>query len=294
MLGVRRSQGRRFAAARWLERAVMVLLGEAAAPGGASAVVAKPALPYVDLAIAVLIRGDEEEELKRVRRIYWRYPNATVTTSVGSWSFRKYFVVADPNAPPEGTLTGEFFRVNVPNGYDRLADKTLATMALRHHLDFRFLVKTDADTYPCLQRVIETLHARGVAREPRLYAGLLNRCGKLFPAGHKLHDAQFQAATGGVVPCHPMYHQGAFYILGRALVEHLDRSRDDLQVMSNEDAMVGLWLLGARRVLVDIGGDFHCACFTKPRGEPGNDLPFYHFCKSEDKVAACLRKFGAC
>ncbi|CAN0444618.1 unnamed protein product, partial [Scytosiphon promiscuus] len=37
---------------------------------------------------------------------------------------------------------------------------------------------------------------------------------------------------------------GAFYVLGQDLVNHLNRSRDMLTVMSVEDAMVGLWLLG--------------------------------------------------
>lgn len=29
----------------------------------------------------------------------------------------------------------------------------------------------------------------------------------MFPPGHKLHDPEFLIATGGVLPCHPMYHQ---------------------------------------------------------------------------------------
>lgn len=41
-----------------------------------------------------------------------------------------------------------------------------------------------------------------------IYAdGVDGRCGKVFPAGHKLHDPEFLAATGGTIDCHPMYHQ---------------------------------------------------------------------------------------
>lgn len=43
-------------------------------------------------------------------------------------------------------------------------------------------------------------------------------------------------------------HQGAFYVLGEDIVRHLYRSRDLLTVMSVEDAMVGLWLLGIDKV----------------------------------------------
>lgn len=34
-----------------------------------------------------------------------------------------------------------------------------------------------------------------------------SRCGTVFPEGHKLHDPEFLAATGGTITCHPMYHQ---------------------------------------------------------------------------------------
>lgn len=43
--------------------------------------------------------------------------------------------------------------------------------------------------------------------------------------------------------------KGAFYILGEAIVNHLNRSRDMLSVMSVEDAMMGLWLLGVEKVM---------------------------------------------
>lgn len=42
--------------------------------------------------------------------------------------------------------------------------------------------------------------------------------------------------------------QGAFYVLGEKIVQHLARSRDLLTVMSVEDAMVGIWLLGIDKV----------------------------------------------
>lgn len=29
----------------------------------------------------------------------------------------------------------------------------------------------------------------------------------MFPKRHKLYDPEFQAATGGMIDCHPMYHQ---------------------------------------------------------------------------------------
>lgn len=52
-------------------------------------------------------------------------------------------------------------------------------------------------------------------------------------------------------PCSPFLFarlQGAFYILGVDIVNYLNRSKDVLSVMSVEDAMMGLWLLGVDKV----------------------------------------------
>lgn len=46
------------------------------------------------------------------------------------------------------------------------------------------------------------------------------------------------------------------------------------------------------QVMLDIGGSFYCKCFTHPI--PQTKLPFYHNCKTNEKMDACLRDFGAC
>ncbi len=48
-------------------------------------------------------------------------------------------------------------------------------------------------------------------------------------------------------------------------MEYLSNSRRNLRVFSNEDAMVGMWLLSINRELVDIGGKFYCDCHYKPK-----------------------------
>jgi hypothetical protein len=160
------------------------------------ATVTKP--PHVDLAIAVLVKGNDQAEQDRVRQVYSRYSSGSIGTagSDDAWSYRLIFVVADPAATEGGALDGEYFRVNVASGYDKLSAKTLATMALRRHLSFSFLAKTDSDSYPCMHRLRQALADAGALNETRLYAGMLNQCGKLFPKGHKLHDEPFMQATG--------------------------------------------------------------------------------------------------
>ncbi|CAM9350257.1 unnamed protein product, partial [Sphacelaria rigidula] len=160
---------------------------------------------------------------------------------------------------------------------------------------FKFLAKTDGDTFPCLGRVTQQLMEMPVKDQPRVYAGLLATCGKVFPPGHKLHDPEFLKATGGVLPCHPMYHQGAFYLLGYEIVRYLYLNRELLTIMSVEDAMVGIWLLGIDKVTLDIGGQFYCQCFTHPvPRHTVNKQSFYHFCKTDEKIDGCLNKFGTC
>ena len=158
--------------------------------------IAKP--PHVDLAIAVLVKGSDAAELDRVRQVYSRYSSGSIGSagSDDAWSYRLVFVVADPAAPEGGALDGELFRVNVPSGYDKLSAKTLATMALRRLLSFSFLAKTDSDSFPCMHRLRQALADAGALNDTRLYAGMLNQCGKLFPKGHKLHDEPFMQATG--------------------------------------------------------------------------------------------------
>eukprot|EP00752_Nemacystus_decipiens_P011374 g10108.t1 len=267
--------------------------------------------PFYDLVVAVLaIGGDSEEaqeEIARVRRVYARYGDGEVVHAGGGsgaastappLTFRVVFVVGRAGLPDgvelpgAGLLLGDFYHVDVREGYSHLSDKTRAMAGLAEHLRFRFLAKTDGDTFPCLSRATQQLLELPEEQQPRVYAGMLNKCGTVFPKGHKLHDPEFLAATGGTIDCHPMYHQGAFYILGEAIVNHLNRSRDMLTVMSVEDAMMGLWLLGVDKVILDIGGSFYCKCFTQP--VPQKKLPFYHFCKTDEKMDACIRDFGAC
>ncbi|CAM9181012.1 unnamed protein product [Ectocarpus fasciculatus] len=261
--------------------------------------------PYYDLVVAVLAIGGEskeaQEEIARVRKVYARY-GTEVVPGGGSWAtpltFRVVFVVGraglpdDYELPEAGLLRGDFYHVDVREGYAHLSDKTKAMAGLAEHLRFRFLAKTDGDTFPCLARVTKHLVDLPEEQQPRVYAGMLTKCGTVFPKGHKLYDPEFLAATGGTIDCHPMFHQGAFYILGVDIVNYLNGSRDMLSVMSVEDAMMGLWLLGVDKVMLDIGGNFYCKCFTHP--VPPKKQSFYHSCKTDEKMDVCLREFGAC
>ncbi|CAM9607614.1 unnamed protein product [Phaeothamnion confervicola] len=274
-----------------------------------------PPRQYYDLVVAILIKGpgtpEGAAEMERMRHLYARYGGALCLGSdvgmpAGSkapdWTFRYVLVVDGASSgvgpvPPNGVVAGDMYHVDAPGGFEHISDKTLALMSLAAHFDFRFLAKTDSDTFPCLRRLAAVVeNAAPPAEQPRLYAGLLTKCGDVVAKGELMHDARYAKATGGVLKCHPMYHQGAFYLLGRGLVDHLYRSRHDLQVIFNEDAMVGLWLLGVRRTVVDIGGAFNCRCQGRPPVVrlAALPLPFYHSCKLPGQIEACEDRLGLC
>lgn len=101
--------------------------------------------PYFDLVIAVLVVGGASkealEEIARVRRVYARYGTKVVPSgNVKALTFKLVFVVGRDGLPPEtevpdsGILKGDFYHVDVREGYEHLSDKTKAIMGLSEHL----------------------------------------------------------------------------------------------------------------------------------------------------------------
>lgn len=107
--------------------------------------------PYYDLVVAVLVVGGDtpeaQAEIDRVRRVYARYGNYVMPDGGGTpnhaqraQSFRYVFVVGagalggGVDVPDEGLLIGDFFYVDVPEGYRYLSHKTKALMGLSEHI----------------------------------------------------------------------------------------------------------------------------------------------------------------
>lgn len=103
--------------------------------------------PFYDLVVAVpVVGGDSDdalEEIARVRRVYARYEGGQVVPDGGSappLTFRVIFIVGRAGLPEEtelaetGLLLGDFFHVDVREGYTHLGDKTGAMVALSEHL----------------------------------------------------------------------------------------------------------------------------------------------------------------
>lgn len=101
--------------------------------------------PYYDLVVAVLVVGgdsqDALDEISRVRRVYARYGKRVSPDGgkAAALTFRVVFVVGNAGSvggdvPDSGLLLGDFFHVNIREGYTHLSDKTKAMMALSEHL----------------------------------------------------------------------------------------------------------------------------------------------------------------
>ena len=104
-----------------------------------------PDRPYFDLVVAVLVVGgvskEALEEMSRVRRVYDRYGGKVVPSGKSTpLTFKVVFVVGRSSLPPDtdvpesGLLMGDFYFVDVREGYDHLSDKTKAIMGLSEHL----------------------------------------------------------------------------------------------------------------------------------------------------------------
>lgn len=113
--------------------------------------------PQYDLVVAAFVTGGNtkraKDEIARVRQIYARYDgqvvpaSQTIDTGVpmatpAPLTLKLVFVVGraglpeDLEVPKEGLLLGDFYHVNIREGYNFLAGKTRALMGISEHLRF--------------------------------------------------------------------------------------------------------------------------------------------------------------
>eukprot|EP00752_Nemacystus_decipiens_P006800 g6105.t1 len=272
-------------------------------------------LPRADLVLAILSGNDEDARIKRntLRELYDKYDGWIHVGGEQSkkepldMSFRVIFVVTRGTAPPDGELVGDVLYVSAPDGYRNIVYKVKHMMGLVRHIDFKFLLKADDDTFVCVQRLANFLHNQPEESKDKLYAGVPTSCNaptspaRNYMVGRvikdrndKWYDGKFVHHTLAGLDCYPVYMQGAFYVLAQPLVEHLYRGREHYDTFVNEDVTIGSWLLGVDRVLATIH-DFessrlwNCVCGSNIILRPAvrNEQVFFHDCKQTNELRTC-------
>ncbi|CAM9145195.1 unnamed protein product, partial [Hapterophycus canaliculatus] len=193
------------------------------------------------------------------------------------------------------------------------------------HIDFKFLLKADDDTFVCVERLAGFLHDQPEENKDKIYAGVPTACSSTNPSKmandgititqhpqvgrvikdseNKWYDQRFVHHTLAGLDCYPVYMQarrrflGAFYVLAQPLVEHLYRGREHYDTFVNEDVTVGSWLLGVDRALATIH-DFetsrlwHCVCGSNFVLRPSvrEDQVFFHECKETTQLRRCSKR----
>jgi hypothetical protein len=83
------------------------------------------------------------------------------------------------------------------------------------------------------------------------------------------------------------YHQGAFYMLSADLLVKVSRNKEHLQGYYMEDAMVGAWVVGLEKEVINIAIDHECYCKW--------NAEIYHHCSSKQQFDECFeREHGRC
>ncbi|XP_029433950.1 beta-1,3-galactosyltransferase 6 [Rhinatrema bivittatum] len=120
------------------------------------------------------------------------------------------------------------------DSYENLTAKLLHAYAwLDRHLDFKFVLKADDDTFARLDLLLDELRAR----EPRrLYWGFFSGRGRVKAAG------KWKESAWVLCDYYLPYALGGGYLLSWDLVRYLRLSRDYLATWQSEDVSLGAWL----------------------------------------------------
>ncbi|KAJ6630501.1 hypothetical protein lerEdw1_014678 [Lerista edwardsae] len=217
-----------------------------------SPAMAAPPAPEASVFLAVLVvSGPKYTERRSIIRSTWlaaasRAPGGDV------WS---RFVVGTGGLTAEELHTLELEQSRhrdllllpeLRDSYENLTAKILAMYVwLDQHLDFRFVLKADDDTFVRLDVLAEELRAKdATANLRRLYWGFFSGHSRVKSGGRWKESAWL------LCDFYLPYALGGGYVIAADLVHYLRLSQDYLNVWQNEDVSVGAWLapVGVKRI----------------------------------------------
>jgi hypothetical protein len=207
----------------------------------------------LELAVIILTRKDAVLQRESARETWaqWADPCAA----------RFWFLLGDA---PATSVNGDILYLNVSEGYNKISLKVLHALRWlveRQPLAFRYVLKTDDDSFVCVGGMLRMLRA---ASPSPLYAGKPNwQHTRIFSSrlDHKWYDRSYIDTFGRSE--YGDYHMGVGYLLGTRLASAVVQTAHRLGVLENasrvpgvEDAWIGALaratgLLAERRSLHD-------------------------------------------
>ncbi|GAB1607917.1 beta-1,3-galactosyltransferase 6-like [Argonauta hians] len=185
--------------------------------------------------VVLIVSAPSDENFRAVLRETWlsKVPQDVVTR----------FVIGTAGLPPD--LTDRLSRENVrhqdlillPGVVDSYRNLTLKVLEgflwIDNNIDYKYVLKTDQDTYVRLGRIEKEL--RSTAKD-RLYWGFFDG------RAHVKKQGKWKEQSFVLCDRYLPYAVGGGYVLSADLVHFIAVNRNLLQLFHSEDVSVGVWL----------------------------------------------------
>jgi len=254
-----------------------------AAPTGA-ATTARPAptsstknpAPVYDLLVIIPVAAGERSRRDAIRKSWMRYMKSPCCKSCGHHSVHTIFIVgnegnvADSHA--EANETGD---LHVLDDFGQSAYYTMRSQktaySIRYaveHFNFRFLLKTDSDSWVFYDRLLDMFDEKKLWSKGRLYAGNFQSGAGAVPhqdKNSKWYDPVYKQATQMNV--YPRHAKGAGYILSRSLAEYVATVQAGThEFLPSEDVATGFWLSPIKKECVELPVSIQDSCGSAAKG----------------------------
>mmetsp|Transcript_125729 Transcript_125729/g.363720 ORF Transcript_125729/g.363720 Transcript_125729/m.363720 type:complete len:333 (-) Transcript_125729:112-1110(-) len=238
-----------------------------AAPSSLVASTALTDATHYDLFIVIPAHAREKARRDAIRKSWFGYAASSRCEACARHPTKAMFCVGNESdvaeSRAEAAANGDMFvleKFGQDTYYTERSTKTLQCIshAVRHY-SFRFILKTDTDSWVFLDRLLSAFDSRSLWAKRKLYAGMISRNTSPIAAGDKWCDSVYPAVTG--LRQYPDHAKGAGYILGIDLAAYLaGQAEDTFEKFHMEDAGVGSWLMPIRKefLQLNIHSSPHC------------------------------------
>lgn len=229
-----------------------------------------------DLLIIIPVKAEERSRRDAIRKSWMLYPKNSCCRSCHNHKVHTVFIVGNEGdavaSRAEAKETGDLHVLEDfgQNQYYTLrSQKTAYSVrdAVKHY-NFRFLLKTDSDSWVFIDRLLDLFDQQKLWDNDRLYAGNF-QIGAGAKARQDKKDKWFDPIYTKVtdLTTYPKHAKGAGYILSRSLAEYVatvDVSK--FEFLPSEDVSMGFWLSSIKRETVEIPVLISADCGSAAKG----------------------------